>query len=105
MQGRLTLNPLKHIDPIGFILLVFAGFGWGKPIQIDSRNFNRNIKMPVAEVMVAAAGPIMNFILAIIFSMKIDIKSNTRVFNFIFKIQEEVHRYAINYHKSLRNKK
>ena len=34
MQGRLTLNPLKHLDPVGSILLLFAGFGWGKPVQI-----------------------------------------------------------------------
>ena len=66
-QGRLNLNPLSHIDPIGMIMLIFAGFGWGKPVEIDPRNFNRNIKMSVAEAIVAAAGPIMNFILAIIF--------------------------------------
>lgn len=69
MQGRLTLNPLKHIDPIGFILLVFAGFGWGKPIQIDSRNFNRNVSQSKGESLVALAGPVMNFILAIIFAI------------------------------------
>lgn len=68
-QGRLSLNPFAHLDPIGSIMLIFAGFGWGKPVEIDSRNFNRNIKMPVAEAMVAAAGPIMNFILAIIFAV------------------------------------
>ncbi len=68
-QGRLNLNPLSHIDPIGMIMLIFAGFGWGKPVEIDPRNFNRNIKMPVAEAIVAVAGPIMNFILAIIFGV------------------------------------
>ena len=68
-QGRLNLNPLSHIDPIGMIMLIFAGFGWGKPVEIDPRNFNRNIKMSVAEAIVAAAGPIMNFILAIIFGV------------------------------------
>ena len=66
-QGRLNLNPLSHIDPIGMVMLIFAGFGWGKPVEINPRNFNRNIKMPVAEAIVAAAGPIMNFTLAIIF--------------------------------------
>ena len=68
-QGRLNLNPLSHIDPIGMIMLIFAGFGWGKPVEIDPKNFNRNIKMSVAEAIVAAAGPIMNFILAIIFGV------------------------------------
>lgn len=68
-QGRLSLNPFSHLDPIGTVMLVFAGFGWGKPVEIDSRNFNRNIKMSVAEAIVAAAGPLMNFILAIIFTI------------------------------------
>lgn len=58
-QGRLSLNPFSHLDPIGTVMLVFAGFGWGKPVEIDSRNFNRNIKMSVAEAIVAAAGPLM----------------------------------------------
>ena len=69
MQGRLTLNPLKHLDPVGFILLLFARFGWGKPVQINSRNFNRNVSMSKGEALVSLAGPVMNFILAIIFAI------------------------------------
>jgi Zn-dependent protease len=65
-QGRLTLNPLKHIDPIGFALLIVAGFGWGKPVQVNARYFNRKISMTKAEAIVAFAGPLMNFLLAII---------------------------------------
>lgn len=65
-QGRLTLNPIKHIDPIGFALLIVAGFGWGKPVQVNPRNFNRKISMTKAEAIVSFAGPLMNFILAII---------------------------------------
>ncbi len=65
-QGRLTLNPLKHIDPIGFALLIVAGFGWGKPVQVNPRYFNRKISMTKAEAIVAFAGPLMNIILAII---------------------------------------
>jgi len=68
-QGRLNLNPLSHLDPIGSLLLVFAGFGWGKPVQIEPRNFNRNIKMSVAETIVAAAGPVMNIVLAFVFAI------------------------------------
>ena len=68
-QGRLNLNPLSHLDPVGTIMLIFAGFGWGKPVEINSRNFNRNVKMSVGEAIVAAAGPIMNFVLAIIFGI------------------------------------
>lgn len=65
-QGRLTLNPLKHIDPVGFALLIVAGFGWGKPVQINPRNFKRNMSMTKAEAIVSIAGPLMNFFLAIV---------------------------------------
>ena len=68
-QGRLNLNPFKHLDPFGTIMLIFAGFGWGKPVQINPRNFNRDMPMKKAEAIVAAAGPIMNFILAILFTI------------------------------------
>lgn len=68
-QGRLNLNPFTHLDPFGTIMLIFAGFGWGKPVEINPRNFNRNISLSKAEAIVAAAGPIMNFIIAIIFEI------------------------------------
>ena len=45
MQGRLNLNPMSHIDPAGFILLMFAGFGWGKPVQINPRNFDNKVTL------------------------------------------------------------
>ena len=66
MQGRLNLNPMSHLDPVGFMLLMFAGFGWGKPVQINPRNFNRNVRMDKGEAIVSLAGPLMNFILAIV---------------------------------------
>jgi len=68
-QGRLNLNPLSHIDPIGFVLLLFVGFGWGKPVEINTRNFDRKYSQIGGEAIVAAAGPIMNFILSIIFTL------------------------------------
>ena len=67
VQGRLNLNPLSHIDPVGFIFLIIAGFGWGKPVQIDPRNFNGKHSISKAEAIVSVAGPIMNFILAFVF--------------------------------------
>ena len=66
MQGRLNLNPMSHLDPVGFMLLMFAGFGWGRPVQINPRNFNRNVRMDKGEAIVSIAGPLMNFIIAII---------------------------------------
>lgn len=68
-QGRLNLNPLSHLDPIGSIMLIFAGFGWGKPVEINPRNFTRKISMSTGEAIVSIAGPLMNFLLAIVFSI------------------------------------
>lgn len=68
-QGRLNLNPLSHIDPVGFILLLFAGFGWGKPVQTNPSRYNRNIDMSKGEAIVSVAGPAMNFFLAILFAI------------------------------------
>lgn len=64
-QGRLTLDPLKHIDPVGIFLLIFAHIGWGKPVQINPKNFSK-ISESKGEALVALAGPVMNFILAFI---------------------------------------
>ncbi len=65
-QGRLTLNPLSHLDPFGFILLMFAHIGWGKPVQINPNNFNSNKSRGFCEAMVSLAGPLMNLFIAII---------------------------------------
>lgn len=67
IQGRLNLNPFSHVDPIGFAMLIFAGFGWGRPVEINPNNFNRNMELTKAEAIVAFAGPAMNFVLAIVF--------------------------------------
>ena len=68
-QGRLSLNPLHHLDPVGSLLLLFAGFGWGKPVEVNPRNYNRNISMEKADAIVSIAGPLMNFALAILFML------------------------------------
>jgi Zn-dependent protease len=64
-QGRITLNPFKHIDALGFIMLLVAGFGWAKPVQFNESNL-RNPKKDV--VKIAVAGPFSNALLAIILS-------------------------------------
>ena len=68
-QGRLSLNPLAHLDPIGTLMLLVAGFGWGKPVEVEPRNYTRKISMEKGEAIVSLAGPLMNFILAIIFTL------------------------------------
>lgn len=67
LQGRLNLNPTSHIDPVGIICLALLGFGWGRPVQINPRNFDGKYSLSKAEAMVAAAGPVMNFIIAFLF--------------------------------------
>jgi Zn-dependent protease len=61
--GRLTLNPMAHIDWLGFILLITAGFGWGRPVPFNPRNL-KNTKWGSA--LVGAAGPISNLLMAIV---------------------------------------
>ena len=89
-QGRLTLNPLAHLDSVGVLLLLFAGFGWGKPVQINSHNFNRKITIKEGNALVSFAGPAMNFILAILFSviygLLIAFASNFIFYNMVGKI-------------------
>jgi Zn-dependent protease len=65
-QGRITLNPLKHIDPLGFIMLMVAGFGWAKPVQFNEQNLH-NPKTDV--VKIAIAGPLSNAVSAMILSV------------------------------------
>lgn len=60
-QGRLTLNPMAHLDIVGTILMILTGFGWAKPVQINP-NYYKNRTRDMA--LVAAAGPISNFLLA-----------------------------------------
>ena len=60
-DGRITFNPLKHIDPIGFLFLIVAGFGWAKPVMFNRESL-RNPRRD--EALIAAAGPLSNLVLA-----------------------------------------
>ncbi len=64
-MGRLTLNPIKHLHPIGFLCMLFFGIGWANPVPINSRNFN-NPRRDTA--ITAAAGPLSNLIIGVIFA-------------------------------------
>jgi Zn-dependent protease len=72
-QGRVTLNPLKHIDPLGFIMLIVAGFGWAKPVQFNEQNL-LNPKTDV--IKIALAGPLSNAVIAMILSVLFSIFSS-----------------------------
>ena len=60
-QGRLTLNPMAHLDPIGSMMILFVGFGWAKPVPVDSR-YLANPRMDMMKI--AFAGPASNLLLA-----------------------------------------
>lgn len=64
LMGRVTLNPLAHLDPIGTLLLFLGGFGWAKPVQV---NVNRLRPRVWGDVAVSLAGVAMNFLLALVF--------------------------------------
>lgn len=65
LQGRVTLNPLAHIDIVGFFALMIVGFGWGKPVQINGSYFK---KFKRDEIIVSISGVMMNLLLAIAFA-------------------------------------
>ena len=75
-MGRLTLNPMSHLDPVGSIALLLMGFGWAKPVPVDARYF-RNPRKDM--VKVAAAGPISNIILAIIAALALRLLFSTEL--------------------------
>jgi Zn-dependent protease len=70
-HGRLTLNPLPHIDPIGTLLLPLAGvpFGWAKPVPVDVSRVRRGISMAKANILISSAGPLSNLALALLASI------------------------------------
>lgn len=83
-SGRLSLNPLHHIDPIGAFAILLLGIGWAKPVPIDSRNF-KNPKIGTA--ITALAGPLSNIIAAIVGGL---------LFNLVYVFRESIQTNALN---------
>jgi Zn-dependent protease len=78
LQGRLTLSPIAHVDPIGTLavplfaaLSTFPFLGWGKPVQTNPANYTKRVSMTTGHMLVAAAGPFMNLVLAVVVSLVI----------------------------------
>lgn len=63
LQGRLTINPAAHVDPVGLILLFLAGFGWAKPVPVNPLSFKGDMRRGM--LLVSLAGPAMNLLMAV----------------------------------------
>jgi Zn-dependent protease len=94
LQGRLTLSPMAHIDPIGTLaiplvaaLIPSGGFpmiAWGKPVQTNPRNYTRRLATMTGSMLVAAAGPLMNLLLAVLVSIVIVVLGKAHVLSLEF---------------------
>lgn len=90
LQGRLSANPLRHLDPVGTLMLFLFKFGWAKPVQVNPNNFRGNPRVGMA--LVAVVGPLSNILLAIgsAFAMKLiasgAIPSNTYFYTFFYML-------------------
>lgn len=86
-EGRVTLNPLAHADPVGTFALPIAGmllaggvlFGWGKPVRVNPLAFSRRFRMRTGHMFVAAAGPAMNVLFAIVIGLVLLVLLQTEV--------------------------
>jgi Zn-dependent protease len=78
--GRLSLNPLRHLDPLGTLMLLFVHFGWGKPVPIDPYNLTKK-----EETLVALAGPGSNLLMAVLFSTVLHFLSLNPLFILILR--------------------
>ncbi|WP_404814505.1 site-2 protease family protein [Clostridium estertheticum] len=65
-QGRLTLNPIAHIDPIGFILILLTGFGWAKPVETNPSSYKNYYR---DDLKISFAGPFANLIIGFVFAI------------------------------------
>ena len=79
LSGRLTLNPLAHLDPLGSLMLVVAGFGWAKPVPVNA--FAVRSRTPAGMMLVSAAGPFSNLLLALLAAVPLRIGVVTLIGN------------------------
>ncbi len=69
--GRVSLNPIRHLDPMGSMMILVAGFGWGKPVPVNSTYLRPNPRGGTA--IVAAAGPVSNILMAAVLSLPLNV--------------------------------
>lgn len=86
-QGRITLDPRAHIDIVGFIFILIAGFGWAKPVMTNPRNFK---KFKRDSILVSVAGPLTNLLLATVFLFILQIFLNINAFSSNEQLQSNI---------------
>ena len=84
--GRITLNPLKHLDPVGFLCMMLVGFGWAKPVPVNSRNFKKHKR---GIILTSLAGPVSNLILAFIFAIIFRVSFSSLMSGIMFAKEQE----------------
>lgn len=94
-EGRLTLNPIPHIDPFGLILILFGPFGWAKPVPVNPLRFRGNKRLGM--VYVSAAGPFVNLILAFLFVLLFDSVVHSEFFGSISEKMQEAILYTLRF--------
>lgn len=88
-KKRLTLNPFKHIEPLGVLTLLLFNIGWGKPVKVRRENLNRKYNLEVAESLIALGGPLFNILTAAILlalAIKIEALNNLLVLDGIYTL-------------------
>jgi Zn-dependent protease len=101
LQGRLTLSPIAHVDPIGTLAIPLVGalmpglplIAWGKPVQTNPANYTKRLPMKTGSMLVAAAGPFMNLVLAVIVSLVIVVLGKAGVLSPV--VQDAMIRYLL----------
>jgi len=83
-QGRVTLNPISHIDPFGILVLVFVGFGWGRPVQVNPYAFPKNRRL--SNLVVDVAGVATNFVIAFICAALLYFIHDRLLFTIVYNI-------------------
>ena len=91
INGRMTLNPLAHLDPFGALLMIFTGIGWAKPVPINARNF----KHPKWEMAISSlAGPVSNLLLAYLSMILWKITTIVSYYHSVFFVQNLITIFA-----------
>ncbi|QEK10916.1 site-2 protease family protein [Crassaminicella thermophila] len=92
LEGRLSLSPHVHIDPFGFLFILWAGFGWAKPVMINENNFKNPRR---DDILVSLAGPVMNLIIALFFLILMKICYNLPIPNNLYTTIMDVFDYTV----------